>query len=264
MKTRFFILIFCAATVKIVSAERPVIRTQCERCHKVEYKIYKGSVHQQAGTSCHDCHGGNADVDVKKEAHREEDDFVGKPADHVQFCGRCHEVERKSYERSPHFDKFDENYFDLLSCSTCHNYHEVEKPDYTWFDSNCALCHSADPDAMKVGKSFSNAFKTAWDQQAKFEKSIELLKTKGFFCSDELRSTRLVSGSIKNAQRLSHSLIVQDMKKYQDETQGMNQQVGDGLARKAGYFNIARSALIPAWCLLAAIAAAILRMAKRL
>jgi len=264
VKTSFFILVLSVTHVAIVVAGELVVRTQCERCHKVEYEAYKGSVHQQAGTTCHDCHGGNPDAEVTERAHKEEDDFVGKSADHVGYCGKCHEVERKSYETSPHFDKFDENYFDLLSCSTCHEYHAVKKPDYTWFDSNCALCHSKEKEALGVGFRFLDAFKAARDQQTVFDNSIELLRSKGFFCSDERKSAVLVRGSIKNAQRLSHSLDVEGIKKFQDEMQGMVEEVDAGLSWKDNYFSRTRSALIAGWFLLAVLAVGIWRMAKRL
>ncbi|MDA0837766.1 MAG: hypothetical protein O2857_08295 [Planctomycetota bacterium] len=264
VKTSFLILVLSTTYTAMVVAEQRVVRSQCESCHEVEYKAFKGSAHQVVGTSCHDCHGGNPDAEVKALAHSEEKDFVGKSADHVRFCGRCHEVEQKSYETSPHFGKFDENYFDLLSCSTCHEYHTVKKPDYTWFNLNCVLCHSSERKALEVGGRFFNVLKAAWEQQEAFDSSMQRLKSKGFFCSSEGKSAELVRGLIKNSQRLSHSLKVEDLLRLQEETQGMNQEIDAGLSWKASYFQRTMSALVVGWFLFAVVGVVIWKMIRRL
>ena len=57
---------------------------------------FAGDAHWQKGLRCQDCHGGDPTVGEIK-GHQANGDFrVAKsPAGLLEFCGRCHEPEKK-------------------------------------------------------------------------------------------------------------------------------------------------------------------------
>jgi hypothetical protein len=144
-------------------------------------------VHGQRGLSCHDCHGGRADVDLsapdaKSQAHDPARGWIGhpKPADVPEFCARCHADARymagfnpdarvdqlARYKTSVHGQKLAEGDTHVAECLSCHGRHtegehtealahgiraisDPNSPVYPLNVANtCGRCH-ADAEYMK-------------------------------------------------------------------------------------------------------------------
>lgn len=127
----------------------PVEKTNCVRCHltagrelTTPLRDFARSVHDLAGLSCHDCHGGNTHRDAT--AHEPEHGFIGtKLSAHMQACAECHTKEAGDFRKGPH-------YWDLSKsinrgypvCVDCHGNHDVGKPPADFALVNvCTDCH---------------------------------------------------------------------------------------------------------------------------
>ena len=108
----------------------------CIQCHAtltekdqkrffVTAQDFAGDAHWQKGLRCQDCHGGDPTVGEVK-AHQANGDFrvLKSPAGLLEFCGRCHEAEKKELLRggvhAKAGQKDDRGLGTPLSCDKCH------------------------------------------------------------------------------------------------------------------------------------------------
>ncbi|NOY77099.1 MAG: hypothetical protein GXO76_04440 [Calditrichaeota bacterium] len=114
---------------------------------------WKGSIHQQNGIMCEDCHGGNPDVKlgnikdltderrsaVQALAMSPADGFSGVPTgqDMFDMCAQCHSESVKRYKNSIMGKAYLENKGGP-SCVTCHNAHNNSMPSVP---KACESCH---------------------------------------------------------------------------------------------------------------------------
>jgi predicted CXXCH cytochrome family protein len=147
-------------------------------CHlELEYEealAMSEDVHAQAGLSCVDCHGGDAEVETEGDYELAMDPakgFIGVPApgDIPQLCGKCHSdatfmhrfdpnlsVDQETqYKTSVHGQRLREGATDVAQCASCHGSHGVvsatdpRSPVYpTRIPDTCGACH-ADPEHME-------------------------------------------------------------------------------------------------------------------
>jgi len=126
-------------------------------------------VHNQAGLTCVDCHGGDAGLEDMDEV-RSSPGYRGVPktAQIPGFCGRCHSDaaymkrfnpslpvdQMVKYETSRHGQLLKKGDPKVATCISCHSVHDIGKagsPRSTIYPLNipklCASCHS-DPDHM--------------------------------------------------------------------------------------------------------------------
>jgi len=125
------------ARVPLASARDPVVR-------------FADDVHASKGLSCHDCHGGRADVELmspqaEEHAHALTSGFVGKPDAKAtpEFCGRCHadaaymarfnpdaRVDQLAiYQTSVHGEMLAAGDGKVAQCISCHGSHPEDKPE---------------------------------------------------------------------------------------------------------------------------------------
>jgi len=185
-------------------------RSSCQICHLDPEMIddqevldfvrrESGSVHAEAGISCQDCHGGNADPAVADDPTAAMDEefranpYRGRPArrDIPKFCGSCHSDpdymrrfkpdarvdQEKEYWTSQHgklLAKGDEN---VATCIDCHGAHGIRRKDDaestvypTKVAETCRACH-ADPDHMK-GYKRADGSPLPTDQYARWRQSV--------------------------------------------------------------------------------------------
>ncbi|MHC4405226.1 MAG: cytochrome c3 family protein [Planctomycetota bacterium] len=124
-----------------------------------------GDVHWQKGLRCHDCHGGNPNLD-EYEDHRSDESFrsPGSPGEIPEFCGHCHSnIEYMSrYAPSPRTDQVTKYWASshgarlndhpddagVATCVSCHGHHGIrtvndpQSPAYpTNLTKTCGSCH---------------------------------------------------------------------------------------------------------------------------
>jgi hypothetical protein len=138
---------------------------------------HRGDVHDQAGFSCQDCHGGNPDPELSKDAAAamdaafESNPYRGSPdpRDVPSFCGRCHSDpvvmrrfapgarvdQEREYASSRHGLALERGDTRVATCVSCHGSHGVRRIDDpqspvfpTRVARTCAGCH-ASPETME-------------------------------------------------------------------------------------------------------------------
>jgi len=129
----------------------------CQRCHSdaalmkayriaaTQYADYTDSVHHQAmvergdlsAPTCSTCHGSHGAVPPG----------AGSVAN---VCSRCHVLQAKFFDESPHKAVFAEG------CATCHSSHKIKHPDDNFVSlaagSACGECHTKDDASGKVAE----------------------------------------------------------------------------------------------------------------
>jgi hypothetical protein len=130
----------------------------CIDCHKEQkfrvqnkalfdyYQDWKGSDHDEAGVSCGDCHGGDATLAKKEEAHGK-DISPYKETSMVFYknipgtCGKCHEEVYRNFIDSKHYKVLEKSGRGPV-CITCHG-NPLANVYYTsTVLSTCRGCHN--------------------------------------------------------------------------------------------------------------------------
>jgi nitrate/TMAO reductase-like tetraheme cytochrome c subunit len=111
------------------------------------------STHQEVGTTCPDCHGGDSTepTDAMTGVN-----FVGKPDRESipDICGNCHVEIFEEYQTSIHYSYITNNETNETSlasvCTDCHGIHHIERsnnPESPVYFQNspetCAFCHES-------------------------------------------------------------------------------------------------------------------------
>ncbi|MBI2192466.1 MAG: hypothetical protein HYU36_10835 [Planctomycetes bacterium] len=236
---------------------------ECEKCHELELQAYARSAHRIARTLCHDCHGGNPAALRKEDAHRAEDGFVARCDDPIAFCGRCHEGVAEHYQRGPHYDRFDARVFDVMTCTTCHHYHDVEEVSEVWLKVNCESCHRVEPGRLAAGLRFFELVRLGRAKISALESSEAWLRSRGFACVTERDQAQTVRGLVEAIGPLSHALKEEECRKAEGELAELAGKTLDLLEEKERAYQGALVALLPAWLLAAWAAVALLRTARQ-
>lgn len=129
----------------------PTENTNCVRCHLHAGRELTGavrdicrSVHDLAGLSCADCHGGNTEDDVT--AHNEEFGFIGtKLSSHLETCADCHGEEAELLDQGAHAWDWQERInLNYPMCVDCHGNHDIGNPPESFALADvCWDCHDA-------------------------------------------------------------------------------------------------------------------------
>ena len=191
MKNPITFLALICFSLRAVSAAPP--KDTCVACHSaLEGELAKPAhqfevdVHHQAGLTCVDCHGGDANDDTMDAMSRAKG-FRGAPKkiQTPDFCARCHSdatymhrfnpkmrVDQLSeYLTSVHGKRLKQADTKVAACVDCHGVHNIlsvsdtRSPVYPAnVAATCARCHS-DPVYMK-------GYRIPTDQAARYEKSV--------------------------------------------------------------------------------------------
>ena len=169
---------FLLALAFLSSAVATFGQDNCLDCHlELGYEqalAMSEDIHAQAGLSCVDCHGGDAEIETEGDyelAMDPDKGFIGVPApgDIPELCGGCHSdaafmhrfdpnlsVDQETqYWTSVHGQRLREGATDVAQCASCHGAHGViaardpRSPVYpTRIPDTCGACH-ADPEHME-------------------------------------------------------------------------------------------------------------------
>jgi hypothetical protein len=123
-----------------------VEETVCLQCHGGQagplgepVLLWRESVHQKNGVSCHHCHGGDpTDFAMAMSPER---GFVGVPADEEipGFCGNCHVGVLEDYHASAHGQALGSG---GPQCVTCHGSHQIRLASIELINpQDCSRCH---------------------------------------------------------------------------------------------------------------------------
>jgi formate-dependent nitrite reductase cytochrome c552 subunit len=147
-----------AAAAAFAAAPLSAADDACTRCHGDPALVVKskklhdyfhdweGSVHDEAGLSCADCHGGNTDGATKEAAH----EGILPPSDKnsrlhyrevPETCGNCHKPVYKYFVKSRHYRKLREK-GTAPNCVTCHGSMNSKTDEREILASSCAECHN--------------------------------------------------------------------------------------------------------------------------
>ncbi len=125
----------------------------CVECHKTQTGAignavteWKQGIHSKNNAGCNICHGGNPDLNDKKEAKAARFGFTGKPdkKSAADFCARggCHLSTVESFRKGPHFNAMVRG--GNPSCVSCHGAHNIKSPRVAIINTaSCTACHSA-------------------------------------------------------------------------------------------------------------------------
>ncbi len=129
----------------------PTVKSNCMVCHlnagrelTLAVKDFARSTHDFQGLTCHDCHGGNAEIDAH--AHEDEFGFIGtKLSAHLKTCSGCHEEQALVLATGPHHWDFSKRINTKYPmCIDCHGNHDVgNPPDDFSLKSMCQECHES-------------------------------------------------------------------------------------------------------------------------
>jgi hypothetical protein len=151
-------LSFFLSVARVSAASEP--QSDCIQCHGFiggeigkPVSDWSGSIHQNQGITCDQCHGGNPDLKIgdlrkltpqelqnwAKRAMYSASDFVGAPSGQAQFdlCAKCHPDSAKTYAGSI----MGQAYLRAKggpSCTQCHGAHRNEIPPVP---ESCKRCH---------------------------------------------------------------------------------------------------------------------------
>jgi hypothetical protein len=127
----------------------PTEKTNCVRCHltagrelTTPVRDFARSVHDRAGLSCNECHGGDTEHDAT--AHEAEHGFIGtKLSAHMAVCADCHKGEAQAVRQGKHYwDLSKRINHDYPVCVDCHGNHDIGRPPADFSLTNvCNDCH---------------------------------------------------------------------------------------------------------------------------
>ena len=179
------LLLFAVFTA--TEAQAKGAATSCTPCHADAARVgadkarivqnFEADVHAEVGLSCHDCHGGNAALDVATDqraamdANRGEGAYIGAPvrAAIPGFCGRCHSNpeymkrfrpdarvdQEREYWTSRHGKLLRQGDAKVATCVDCHGVHGILRPSEprspvypTHVAETCRGCHG---DVARMG-----------------------------------------------------------------------------------------------------------------
>ncbi len=140
----------------------PLEQTQCTVCHSELRSDYLENRHAEAGVTCVQCHGGNAQTLDEDAAHAANAGFRGTPsrADEPALCAGCHADPSRmrpyglptdqfaAYLTSRHGQQWQDGNTDVAVCSDCHTAHRV-RPAFDYrspvnplnVPATCGQCH---------------------------------------------------------------------------------------------------------------------------
>ena len=152
-----FVMVFSLFIVLIINTNT-FSDDSCVDCHKDEkfriqdkkvfdyFNKWKGSVHDIAGVTCQECHGGDPAKANKEEAHAK--DF--SPANQSSMvyyknipetCGKCHEEVLGNFIKSDHYKVLKEAGKGPV-CTTCHGALVTDVYYTSIVLSTCVSCHN--------------------------------------------------------------------------------------------------------------------------
>lgn len=182
--------------------------TSCTACHS-DPGMFEGDslaipaafahdVHGQVGLSCHDCHGGNPDPELREDPSAMDPGFAANPYRGVPdrtgipaFCGRCHSDpaymrrfrpdlrvdQEREYRASHHGTALALGDAKVATCVDCHGIHGIRRisdPDSPVYPKRvaetCRACHG-DPKRM-AGYTLADGRPLPVDQYAHWRQSV--------------------------------------------------------------------------------------------
>jgi len=160
----------------------PKVKSNCVRCHltagrelTAPVEDFAHSVHDLAGMTCSDCHGGNREKDSS--AHEEEFGFIGtKLSAHMAGCADCHSEQAEQVKSGPHYWDFSKKInLDYPVCIDCHGQHDVGKPPAEFaLKTVCTECHLHFDQKMPAVASVVTENDRLWDVLRKVqEKNVK-------------------------------------------------------------------------------------------
>ena len=202
--------------------------TVCVQCHGgqtgrlgLPVQQWRGSVHEQNGISCNDCHGGDpTDFAMAMSPDR---GFLGAPSnDQIpNFCGRCHIGVKEDYLASAHGKALGAG---GPQCVTCHHNHQVQRASLDLINpKTCSQCH----DYQRAEK-IRNALSATDNEITALEAELGVLHRQGI-------DTTKMDGelfSLRNSyHRLFHSV---DIEKVKSESAQFQKSLGEMRTQVAG------------------------------
>jgi len=157
MRLSFFVVMVSILYVLIINTNA-FSADQCVECHKDEkfriqnkkvfdyFNEWKGSIHDTAGVTCKDCHGGDPAKAGKEEAHANN----LSPADLSSMvyyknipetCGKCHEAVYDNFIKSTHYKVLKKAGRGPV-CTTCHGSLVTDVYYTSIVLSTCVMCHN--------------------------------------------------------------------------------------------------------------------------
>lgn len=202
------LMVLCCIWAAGAQAQLP--RTACVTCHSdaeffdtetitATVEGFADDVHAEVGLSCHDCHGGNPDMqhaedmDASMDTGYAANPYVGAPerADIPSFCAGCHSNpeymktfnpaarvdQEREYWTSHHGKALGSGNLRAATCIDCHGVHGILRANNptssvypTRVAATCNTCHG-DADRMR-GVMLPDGSALPVDQHARWQQSV--------------------------------------------------------------------------------------------
>ena len=130
------------------------------------YHQWEGSIHDEAGVVCSDCHGGDPEATQKEAAHGMHIDPADRESPvHYQnlatTCGGCHQAVYQNFVASTHYRKLKQD--DAAPhCGTCHGAMNAQV-EHQFINPICDTCHDGQalPDVTPQARRILHQLKVA-------------------------------------------------------------------------------------------------------
>lgn len=170
---------------------------------------WRQSWHYAHDVSCHDCHGGDPEDEVKSMSP--ERGFVGIPADPdvPEFCGKCHIGILKHYMESGHGLALKQTGIGP-TCVTCHGDHRIQKASIDIISEQlCTRCHG-----FERARIMKAALLVTERKIVETEGNLAALGPRGVYTEDYEKTLFRIQAEFRT---LFHTIDVDTVKEKTDE-----------------------------------------------
>ncbi|MBI4387825.1 MAG: hypothetical protein HY582_02115 [Candidatus Omnitrophica bacterium] len=241
----------------------------CNHCHGSEalmkpyglptdiFETYKKSVHGIAlfekkdisAATCVSCHGSHGAVPpgVKEIS---------------SACGKCHVNEKKYFLESMHAKPMAAGRFS--ECISCHGNHGVERASNDLYRTTCIKCHEKGSSEEKAGETIWQVFHQSGEKLKAAESSVKQASIEGIFVEEETGSLEEAKTNVIVMAPLQHSLSVERITELAAKFSEVADKITTQIHQKREALKWRKTALIPIWVFILAMAAALWVKYKRL
>ncbi len=228
------LLLLCLILVGLPCLAAAAEETVCLQCHGGQpgplgepVPLWRESVHQGNGISCHDCHGGDpTDFTMAMSPER---GFIGVPGEDEipAFCGRCHVGVLEDYRASAHGQALGAG---GPQCVTCHSNHRIQRASIDLINpQDCSQCHEyGRAEELRQAVSGTDALISGLETDlAELHRlGLDTEQLSGTVFSSRNDFHRLFHSVDVEKVRFKTAVFAQDLGKVEEEIAGIRDELG--------------------------------------
>ena len=153
--------------------------------------------------------------------------------------------EKKYFLQGPHAQASQDGYFS--ECASCHDYHDVQRPDTNLYNTACLNCHSEGDEAFKRGQKIKEMIDSSHNALAAAEQTVKQAAMEGIFVDEEAASLQEVKTNVIEMAPLQHSLSAAKIAELHDSAVSLTDGIKNGIQGKRRSLKWRKIALVPLW-----------------